>query len=197
MHRITRARAAVLAVALIALLAAGAVAMAAIPDSTGAINACYGSSGKLRAVDGPLDCSGSETSIALGGPTYGYAYANSDFATIDETTTTVGTLSLPAGKYLVHAKLDLLGLSTAEETFVVCNLTIGGTAGFSDAVWNTLEPGVGGRFPSESVALQTSLVLPASGSILMTCIRPDGGPGAIARYRQLDAVRVDGLTTSG
>jgi hypothetical protein len=60
-----------------------------------------------------------------------------------------------------------------------------------------LEPGVGSRFPSESVALQTSLVLPASGSILMTCIRPDGGPGAIARYRQLDAVRVDGLTTSG
>lgn len=72
---------------------------------------------------------------------------------------------------------------------------VGGTPGFSDAVWNMLEPGVPGRFPSESVALQTSLVLPA-GSILMTCVRPDGGPGAIARYRILDAVRVDGLTTS-
>ena len=197
MHRITRARAAVLAVALTALLAAGAVAVAAIPDSTGAINACYGSNGKLRAVDEPLDCSGSETSIALGGPTYGYAYANSDFATIDETTTTVGSLALPAGKYLVHGKVDLLGSSTTEESFVVCNLTVGGTAGFSDAVWNTLEPGGGSRLPSESVALQTSLTLPADGSILMTCIRPDGGAGAIARYRKLDAVRVDGLTTAG
>ena len=109
----------------------------------------------------------------------------------------MGSLALPAGTYLVHGKLDLLGSSTAEESFVVCNLTIDGTAGFSDAVWNTLEPGGGSRLPSESVALQTSLTLPADGGILMTCIRPAGGPGAIARYRKLDAVRVDGLTTSG
>ena len=31
--------------------------------------------------------------------------------------------------------------------------------------------------------------------MLVTCVRPDGDAGAIARYRHLDAVRVDGLTT--
>src|SRR5688572_1262817 len=97
MHRITRLRAAGAAAALTALLGVGAVAVAAIPDSTGAINACYGSNGKLRAVDAPGDCGGSETSIALGGPTYGYAFSNADFATIAETTTVVGSLA-PGGQ---------------------------------------------------------------------------------------------------
>ena len=196
MHRITRVRAAVAAVALTALLAVGAVAVAAIPDSTGAINACYGPSGKLRAVDAPADCGGSETSIALGGPTHGYAYSNADFATIAETTTVVGSLVLPAGNYLVRGKLDLLGSSKTQESFVVCNLRVEGTTTNSDSTWNTIEPGVPGRLPSESVAMQTSIRLPAGGTMLMTCIRPDGDAGAIARYRHLDAVRVDGLTTS-
>lgn len=194
MHRLSRLRVATLAAAATALFAIGAAAIAAIPDSSGAINACYRSNGNLRAVDAPTDCNGSETALALGGPTFGYAYANSDFAEIGETTTTVASLTLPAGNYLVHGKLDLLGQSSTQESFVVCNLTIGGTAGFSDAVWNTLEPGVPGRLPSESAALQTSVRLPAGGTMLMTCIRPDGGPGALARYRKLDAVRVDGLT---
>jgi len=195
MHRITPLRAA-LAAATVTALAATAVGIAAIPDSSGAINACYGSSGKLRVVDAAVDC-GHETPLALGGPTSGYAYANSDFVEIGETTTSVASLTLPAGKYLVHGKLDLLGRSSTEESFVVCNLTIDGTAGFSDAVWNTLEPGVVGRLPSESAALQTSVSFPARRTMLMTCITPDGGPGAIARYRKLDAVRVDGLTESG
>ena len=196
MHRITRARAAVAAGALTALLAVGAVAVAAIPDSTGAINACYGPSGKLRAVDAPADCGGSETSIALGGPTYGYAYSNAGFETVAETTTVVGSLALPAGSYLVHGKLDLLGSSSTQESFVVCNLRVEGTTTNSDSTWNTIEPGVPGRLPSESVAMQTSIWLPAGGTMLMACIRPDGDAGATARYRHLDAVRVDGLTTS-
>ena len=196
MLQITRARAAVAAGALTALLAVGTVAVAAIPDSSGTINACYGSSGKLRAVDAPADCGGSETSVALGGPTHGYAYSNADFATIAETTTVVGSLTLPAGNYLVHGKLDLFGGSSTTESFVVCNLRVEGTTTNSDSVWNTLEPGVLGRLPTESVALQTSIRLPAGGTMLMTCIRPDGDAGAIARYRHLDAVRVDGLTTS-
>jgi len=195
MPRITPLRAALAAAALTALVAT-AVGVAAIPDSSGAVNACYASNGKLRVVDTAGDC-GHETPLALGGPTLGYAYANSDFATIGETTTTVGSLTLPAGKYLVHGKLDLLGGSTTEQSFVVCNLTIGGTAGFSDAFWNTLDPSGGSRFPSESAALSTAVSFPAGGTMLMTCIRPDGGPGVIARYRKLDAVRVDGLTESG
>lgn len=194
MPRITPLRTAVAAAAATALVAT-AVGIAAIPDSNGTINACYGSNGKLRVVDTAGDC-GHETPLALGGPTFGYAYSNADLTEIGETTTTVASLTLPAGNYLVHGKLDLLGGSASEESFVVCNLTIGGTAGFSDAVWNTLEPGVPGRLPSESAALQTAVRFPTGGTMLMTCVRPDGGAGAIARYRKLDAVRVDGLTES-
>jgi len=195
MPRLTPLRAALAAAAATALVAT-AVGVAAIPDSSGAINACYASNGKLRVVDTAADCD-HETALALGGPTFGYAYSNADFATVGETTTTVGSLTLPPGQYLVHGKVDLLGLSATDEAFVVCNLTIGGTPGFSDALWNTLEPGVPGRLPSESAALQTSVSLPTGGTMLMTCVRPDGGPEVIARYRKLDAVRVDGLTTSG
>lgn len=196
MPRLTPLRAAVAAAVLTALLMVGAVAVAAIPDSSGTVNACYARGGGLRVVDGPGDCRRAETPLALGGPTPGYAFSNADFVTLGDTTTLVGSLKLPPGKYLVHGKLDLLGSSPTDESFVVCNLTLGGTAGFLDASWSTLEPGVPGRLPSENVALQTPLDLPAGGAVVMTCVRPEGGPGAIARYRELDAVRVDGLTTS-
>jgi hypothetical protein len=196
MHRLRRVHVAVVSTTILVALAAVTVAAGAIPDSSGIVNACYGSSGKLRAVDSAADCSGPETHLALGGPTLGYSFSNAGFAAIGETTTVVGSLELPAGSYVVHGKVDLLGSSSTDESSVVCNLTIGGTPGFSDASWNTLEPGVAGRLPSESVALQTSLVLPTAGSIVMTCVRPDGGAGAIARYRRLDAVRLDGLTTT-
>ena len=194
MHRLATPRAVVAAVVFAGMLVAGAVAYAAIPDSSGAIQACYGLTGQLRAVNEPTECRRAETSIALGGPTYGYEFSNADFVEIEDTTTIVASLKLPAGKYLVHGKLDLLGRSATEESFVVCNLEEGGAPGTNlDSMWNTLEPGVLGRLPSESAALQTSLTLPAGGAILMTCVRPEKDAGAIARYRKLDAVRVDGL----
>ena len=187
------------AACVVAGVAVAAVAYAAIPDSSGAIQACYGSSGKLRAVDSPADCSGSETSIALGGPTYGYEFSNADFVAIDSTTTVVAALVLPAGKYLVHGKLDLFGLSPSDEAFVVCNLKDADAPGTNlDSMWNTLEPGGGSRVPSESAALQTSLTLTTASVIQLTCVRADGpaSPAVSARYRKLDAIRVDGLTTS-
>jgi len=48
---------------------------------------------------------------------------------IPNPSTKSGVMTLPPGEYLVHGKLDLLGQSTSEEAFVVCNLTIDGTAG--------------------------------------------------------------------
>jgi hypothetical protein len=177
----------------VSLLAAGGIAWAAIPDSSGAINACYANSnGKLRAVDAPADCSGGETAIALGGPTIGYATSRPDFIAIGTTPTVVASLKLPAGKYLVHAKLDLLDTTFTGGVFVACNLVVGGTGGFSDASWNTLGPVVTSA-PSESMALQTPLVLPAEGGIALTCVSPDAKEPPTARYRQLDAIKLDGL----
>jgi hypothetical protein len=187
------------AACLVAGVAVAAVAYAAIPDSSGTIQACYGSAGKLRAVDSPADCGGSETSIALGGPTYGYEFSDADFLAIEDETTVVASLNLPAGKYLVHGKVDLFGLSTTDEAFVVCNLKDAAAPGTNlDSIWNTLEPGEGSRVPTESAALQTSLTLTAAGTVQLTCVRPDGpaSPTVTARYRKLDATRVDGLTMS-
>ena len=194
MKRLTR-RPLVLTLAFGAVfLVAGGIAWAAIPDSSGAINACFArSNGKLRAVDSPADCSGSENAIALGGPTIGYATSRPDFVPIDNTTTTLASLDLPAGKYLVHGKLDILTASP-ENTFVACNLTIAGTAGFSDASWKRIAYD-GGPGQGEAIALQTPLTLASDGGILLTCIAPEGASPspAIARYVQLDAVRLDGL----
>ena len=176
------------------LLAAGGIAWAAIPDSTGAINACYANSnGKLRAVDAPADCASGESAIALGGPTVGYATSRPDLVLIENTTTTLATLDLPAGKYLVHGKLDIHTVNF-ENTFVACNLTITGTAGFSDASWNRIEED-GGPGHGEAIALQTPLTLTSAGGIALTCIAPESAlpTQTIARYVQLDAVRLDGL----
>ena len=176
------------------LLAAGGIAWAAIPDSTGAINACYANSnGKLRAVDAPADCAGGESAIALGGPTVGYATSRPDLVLIENTTTTLATLDLPAGKYLVHGKLDI-HTTSFDNTFVVCNLTIVGTAGFLDASWNRIEED-GGPGHGEAIALQTPLTLASPGGIALTCITPDSASPSqtIGRYVQLDAIRLDGL----
>ena len=112
---------------------------------------------------------------------------------IENTTTTLATLDLPAGKYLVHGKLDI-HTTSFDNTFVACNLTIVGTAGFSDASWNRIEED-GGPGHGEAIALQTPLTLASPGGIALTCITPDSASPSqtIGRYVQLDAIRLDGL----
>ena len=90
---------------------------------------------------------------------------------IENTTTTLATLDLPAGKYLVHGKLDI-HTTSFDNTFVACNLTIVGTAGFSDASWNRIEED-GGPGHGEAIALQTPLTLASPGGIALTCITPE------------------------
>jgi hypothetical protein len=183
-----------LVVALGATLLVGGIAWAAIPDSSGAINACYtNSNGKLRAVDSAADCNGGESAIALGGPTIGYSTSRPDLVPIDNTTSTLASLDLPVGKYLVHGKLDIVTVSS-ENTFVACNLTVAGTAGFSDASWHRIQND-GGPGHGEAIALQTPLTLTSAGGVVLTCVAPESSSPspAIARYVQLDAIRLDGL----
>lgn len=193
MKRLIRRPLALVVAAGATLVVAGGIAWAAIPDSSGAINACYANSnGRLRAVDASADCRSRETAIALGGPTFGYATSRPDFLAIERTPTVVASLKLPAGKYLVHGKLDLVDTTLTGGVFVACNLVVGGTTTSSDSSWNTLGPYVS-RAPSESMALQAPLTLPSDGAIVLSCVAPDAKEPPSARYRQLDAVRVDGL----
>jgi hypothetical protein len=83
---------------------------------------------------------------------------------------------------------------SSENTFVACNLTIAGTAGFSDASWNRIEDD-GGPGHGEAIALQAPLTLASGGGVALTCVAPESGSPspAIARYVQLDAIRLDSL----
>jgi hypothetical protein len=92
----------------------------------------------------------------------------------------------------VHGKLDLVDTTFTGGVFVACNLVVGGTGTFSDASWNTLGPVVTGA-PSESMALQAPITLATEGGVALTCVSPDAKEPPTARYRQLDAIKLDGL----
>jgi hypothetical protein len=199
-----RALLATLALAAAVCLAAG-IAWAAIPDSSGAVNACFaGPGGALRAVDGPADCAAGEAAVALGGPTRGYAFANAANVALGTTSVVVGSLKLGPGQYLAHGKVNVANLNfgTLRGTFVPCSLKVGGTTTNLDQTWLNLEPALGGsNASSASIGLQAAVDLPSGGSVVMECASMPraGGPatGVVARYRQLDAIQVDSLTRSG
>ena len=196
MSKITRRRAAwVAATAVLALGLAGGIAYATIPDSNGAIHACYGSAnGQLRAVDPAGSCRPSETAIDLGGPTRGYAYSNASETPVGAgTSVTVAQLNLPAGKYLAHGKTTLLNRSfDATPSHVTCDLRVSGTTTMLDRDDVALETFEGGADISNNT-LQAPVVLTSPGTLLLECAAVTGPTNAVARYRQLDAVSLDGL----
>jgi hypothetical protein len=202
--RIQRHALAASVVLIVSVLTAGTLAWASIPDSSGAVNACYATTGgALRAVDGAGDCTGEETAVALGGPTRGYAFANVTPVTLGATSVVVGSLKLGPGHYLVHGKVNVANLNFAalRGTFIPCSLKVGGTTTNLDQTWLTLEPAIGSsNASSASIGLQAAVDLPGGGSVVMECAsipRPAGpATNVFARYRQLDAIQVDSLTTS-
>lgn len=184
------------------LIAAGSIAWSAIPDTTGAVNACYATDGgAMRAVDAPGDCASTETPVALGGPTRGHVFAHPGSITLASTSVVVAGLKLEPGTYLVHGKVNVANLNFGARagTFVPCTLIVGGTTTALDQTWLNLEPAGGGsNASSASVALQAAVDLPKGGAVVVQCasIPRPGGPltNVVARYRQLDALQVDSLT---
>lgn len=191
MKRLTL-RPAVLLVALAATLVAGGIAWSAIPDSSGAINACYQSSnGKLRAVDSPSSCGGGETAIALGGPTRGYVDRPGGTVVVGTTASDVASLALPAGQYVVHGKVNAVDVGFTGDVFVACSLQAGGTT--VDQTWVSLGPG-SPTAPSTSIVLQGGVTLASGGTVVARCAAPNREPNVMIRFRSLDAIAVDALT---
>jgi hypothetical protein len=194
MNRLLRRPLALVAALGATVLAVGGIAWAAIPDSTGAINACYTTSnGKLRAVDSPTDCSGGESAIALGGPTRAYSTHPSGEADIGTTPADLASLTLPPGRYLVHAKLNVVDFGFTGNVFVACSLGVGGLT--PNMTWVTLGPSIESA-PSASIGLQGSVVLASTSTVVARCVAPDGDPDVRARFRALDAISVDALNRS-
>jgi hypothetical protein len=186
-----------------AVLAVVGVAYATIPDSSGVVNTCYrNGNGDLRAVDAAADCRKNETHLPLGSPTRAYAVADPDFLELGETSATVASVSLPAGRYLAHAKVNVTTAgSEPGSTFIPCSMRIQGTTTNLDQTWIVLPPAAsGGGSTSASIGLQAAVSIPSGAVLEVICAsipRPDGpATGVFARYRQLDAISVDTLTAS-
>jgi hypothetical protein len=206
--RVFRSRRAVAVAAVGTLLAVVGVAYATIPDSSGVINTCYANTGgALRAVDGAADCVKDETHLPLGGPTRGYATSNPiALVELGTTSATVASMVLPAGNYLAHAKVNVanLNFTAIGSTFIPCSMRIAGTT--LDQTWIVLQQAVTSTGSSSaSIGLQGAVTIPADPGkatleVICASIPRTAGPTTrvFARYRQLDAISVDVLsTTSG
>ena len=199
-----RRRPALLAAALTAaLLVAGGIAWAAIPDGN-LVNACATAGGPIRAVDAPGGCEAGESALQLGGPTRGYAFSQPAAVTLGTTGVVVASLGLPPGSYLVHGKVNVanLNFTAIGSTFVPCSLgvRVDGALSGLDQTWIVLMQAItGSAASSASVGVQGAVTLAEKGTVELTCssVPRIAGPttNVVARYRKLDAVQVDGLTT--
>ncbi len=204
--RLSRSKLTFAAAAIGTLLAVAGVAYATIPDSSGVINTCYANSGgALRAVDGVADCTKEETPLPLGGPTRGYADATlTSDVELGTSSVPVASIVLPAGTYLAHAKVNVANLNfrSLGSTFVPCSLRIAGTTTNLDQTWIVLQQAVTSTgVSSASVGLQAAVRIPSEKAVLeVICasVPRAAGPTSrvVARYRQLDAISVDTLSTT-
>jgi hypothetical protein len=189
------------------LLGATGIALATIPDSSGVVNACYATTtGAVRAVDTAGACGAGESALELGGPTRGYAFSNAGDVPLGTTSVRTASLILPAGTYLVHAKVNVanLNFSALGSTFVPCSIRLAGTTTNLDETWVILQQAITGTGASNaSVGLQAAVTVsspPGKAEVEVICasVPRTGGPATrvVARYRQLDAVLVDTLQES-
>jgi hypothetical protein len=192
MKRLARRPSLVLVAIAATALVAGGIAWAAIPDSSGAINACYHTStGKLRAVDSPGDCGGGETAIALGGPTRAYVDRPAGTVVVGTTSSDVASLTLPAGRYVLHGKVNAVDFGSSGNVLVACSLQVG--ASTIDQTWVNLGA-TSPTAPSASIGLQGGVTLATGGAVAARCAAPNGEPDVTVRFSSLDAISVDGLT---
>jgi len=190
-----------LAVAVAAsLVTAGGVAWATIPAADGTIHACrLNVGGWLRAVDDPSRCRSVETAVDLGGPTRGLAFSADGDVSLGTTSTTVAQIDLQAGKYLIHGKVNLINkdFGDPDGAFVPCDLRIDGMTTMLDRDAVLAEgPVTTSEAYITDEALQAPLVVPTFARVLLECAAVPRGASTnvAARYRQLDAVQVDGLS---
>jgi hypothetical protein len=118
----------------------------------------------------------------------------------------VASLPLPAGTYLVHAKVKVanLNFTAIGSTFVPCSIRLAGTTTNLDQTWVVLQQAITGTGSSNtSIGLQAPVTIatpPGKAEVEVVCasVPRRAGPTSrvVARFRQLDAVLVDSLQQS-
>jgi len=101
------------------------------------------------------------------GPSAGYGASNTAATDLAQGTTTVVTVSVPAGNYVAHANVDLLNKDTAATT-ASCRLE-DGTGTVLDAVSQTTAAGAEATIPLDGV-----VTLAAAGSLRVRCTETTG-----------------------
>jgi hypothetical protein len=102
------------------------------------------------------------------GPSNGYQAFKDSVGAIGTSEETIGTLAVPAGSYLVSAKLWLLNAG-AERYFVNCKLT-NDKNGDRDESAVTPEPYNGTWFGRTMVTLEAASTLPSAGHWAVKCV---------------------------
>jgi hypothetical protein len=206
----------------VALLGAAIPAMAAAGTTTVTYYACVtNKTGALKIVSkstvcargthkiswnntgphGPKGATGSQGATGRQGPggppgvVSGYASANTNEVTVSDSAlspTSVGTLSLPAGNFLVMAKTTVLAAyALATNDDVVCSLVDGGGNDL-DFSASQLEPANGSSFDYQTIPLEGSTSV--GGTINVYCY--DDLSDAAASYTSIIAEPVASLSAS-
>jgi hypothetical protein len=195
----------------VAALALGSFAWAAIPDGGGVIHGCYDKhSGAIRVYDGstnqPSGCTVKEAALdwnqrgpqgvpgpqgAKGdtGPSNGYvdAWSNAPVYIDGVQPTTVASLDLPAGRYVIFAKGSVAG-NSGGNVLVQCTLTAGAGYDYTDVDFDADDH-------TGNVALTIGADLSAAGQAQLRC-RALGGASNWASDAAISAVKVGDLAAS-
>src|SRR5262245_45779115 len=196
-------------------LAAGGIAYASIPDSTGAIRACYKTiGGALRVIDPSAggSCSPSEMALSWNqsglkgatgaqgligpigatGPSDAFAYLGSNatlqFLPAAPARAVVESMVLPAGQYVLNASvvLNAQGAATAS---AFCHVFLGPTV-LQPQSFQDIDPTF-----TATLSISSAFTLNASTTVTIQC----GSAAADTVFTQpstMTAVRVGSLTTS-
>jgi hypothetical protein len=193
----------------VAALTLGSLAFAAIPDAGGVIHGCYDkASGHLRVTDSdtnlPKTCTSKEAALDWNqqgpkgdrGPSNAYTKAGSSAITATSNFgTTVLSRTLPAGKYLLSAKLTVWADAlNVPPTIVHCALSaFGGAGGSADFAEGTVSSNGSGKVIVSSISLEndnTDWVLANGGTVSLDC---DSLQPALAHAATITALQVGSL----
>jgi hypothetical protein len=194
-------------------LVMGGIAYASIPGPDGVIHGCYLTNGNLRVIDSAASCKSNETSLnwnqqgvtgpsgptgATGptgptGPSQAFVPTPTSFNAQlldDVTPTTVESLSLPAGSYVLNAAVSVAGNNGGADESVRCLLVGNHVQTLGPEFLTKI-----GNLGAATVPVTSAFTLSATTDVSIECLASTAG-GAVTQPSTMTAIRVASLTES-